>query len=114
MSIVAHSWVRFFDTLGVGWLATLQVVDLPNVVKTAFEAALLIVIPTVLGGFLVVWLYGRWPAIRHAWPLVLILGTILGGGAASIRFYQPRTVYLPCRNCGANRPLSAVALAALR
>lgn len=89
MSIVAHSWARFFGTLGVGWLATLQVVDLPNVTKTAFEAALLIVIPTVLGGFLVVWLYGRWPAIRHAWPLVLILGTILGGGQLLFVFISP-------------------------
>ena len=44
------------------------------------KRALLILIPTYLGGLLVVWLYGRGPAVRHAWPLVLILGTILGVG----------------------------------
>jgi lactate permease len=80
MGVVAHAWARFFGTLGVGWLATLQVANLNDVPRAAFESALLILISTYGGGLLVVWLYGRWKAVRHAWPLVLILGTILGGG----------------------------------
>lgn len=36
-----------------------------------------------------VWLYGRWPAVRHAWPLVLILGTILGGGQMVCTLFSP-------------------------
>jgi lactate permease len=80
MAVIAHAWARFFGTLGVGWLATLQVVELKDIPRAAYEAALLILIPTYLGGLLVVWLYGRWPAVRHAWPLVLILGTIMGVG----------------------------------
>src|SRR5262249_60435521 len=42
-----------------------------------------------LGGLFVVWLYGRWPAVRHAWPLVLILGTILGIGQLLAAFISP-------------------------
>jgi lactate permease len=80
MGVIAHAWARFFGTLGVGWLATLQVVELQDIPRAAYEAALLILIPTYLGGLLVAWLYGRWPAVRHAWPLVLILGTIMGVG----------------------------------
>jgi lactate permease len=80
MAVIAHAWARFFGTLGVGWLATLQVVELKDIPRAAYEAALLILIPTYLGGLLVVWLYGRWPAVRQAWPLVLILGTIMGVG----------------------------------
>jgi lactate permease len=80
MGVVAHAWARFFGTLGVGWLATLQVVELKDVPRTAYESALLILIATYLAGFFVVWLYGRGPAVRHAWPLVLILGTIMGVG----------------------------------
>ena len=80
MGVVAHAWARFFGTLGVGWLATLQVANLQDVVRAAYEASLLILIPTYLGGLFVVWLYGKGPAVRHAWPLVLILGTILGVG----------------------------------
>jgi lactate permease len=89
MGVLAHAWARFFGTLGVGWLATLQVVHLDDVVRAAYEASLLILIPTYLGGLLVVWLYGRWPAVRHAWPLVLILGTILGVGQLLVALFSP-------------------------
>jgi lactate permease len=80
MGVVAHAWARFFGTLGVGWLATLQVANLNDIPRAAFESALLILISAYGGGLLVVWLYGRRQAVRHAWPLVLILGTILGVG----------------------------------
>jgi lactate permease len=89
MGVVAHAWARFFGTLGVGWLATLQVVELTNIPRAAYEASLLILIPTYLGGLLVVWLYGRGPAVRHAWPLVLILGTILGVGQLLAAIISP-------------------------
>ena len=80
MGVLAHAWARFFGTLGVGWLATLQVANLQDVPRAAFESCLLILIPTYLAGLFVVWMYGKGPAVRHAWPLVLILGTILGVG----------------------------------
>src|ERR671917_1072928 len=89
MGVLAHAWARFFGTLGVGWLATIQVADLDDLTRAAFEAGLLILIPTYLGGFMVVWLYGRWPAVRHAWPLVLILGTILGVGQMLSTLFSP-------------------------
>jgi len=89
MGVVAHAWARFFGTLGVGWLATLRVASLEDVVRAAYESALLILIPTYLGGLLVVWLYGKGPAVRHAWPLVLILGTILGVGQLLAAFISP-------------------------
>src|SRR5215471_11470253 len=48
MGVLAHAWARFFGTLGVGWLATLQVVELKDIVRAAYESALLILIPTYL------------------------------------------------------------------
>ena len=89
MGVVAHAWARFFGTLGVGWLATLRVASLEDVARAAYESALLILIPTYLGGLLVVWLYGKGPAVRHAWPLVLILGTILGVGQLLAALISP-------------------------
>lgn len=89
MGVLAHAWARFFGTLGVGWLATVQVADLDDLVKAAFQSGLLILIPTYLGGFLVVWFYGRWAAVRHAWPIVLILGTILGVGQMLATLFSP-------------------------
>lgn len=89
MGVLAHAWARFFGTLGVGWLALLRVADVEDAVRAAYESALLILIPTYLGGLLVVWLYGKGPAVRHAWPLVLILGTILGVGQLLAVFISP-------------------------
>jgi lactate permease len=89
MGVVAHAWARFFGTLGVGWLATVQVANLQDLVRAAYEASLLILIPTYLGGLLVVWLYGKGPAVRHAWPLVLILGTIMGVGQLLVSLFSP-------------------------
>ncbi|GKY86858.1 L-lactate permease [Sinisalibacter aestuarii] len=87
--IIAHVWAKFFGTLAVGWLATLQVVDLADEAEVAFQTGLLLIIPVVLGGFTVVWMYGRGPALRHAWPLVLIIAAIHGGGQAVMTLVDP-------------------------
>lgn len=89
--IIGHIWAKFYGTLGTGWFATLQVVDLDQATinAAAYESALLIVIQAILGGFTIVWLYGRWPAIRHAWPLVLIIAAIQGVGQVIIALVDP-------------------------
>jgi lactate permease len=87
--IIAHIWAKLFGTLGVGWLATLQVISLADPISTAFASALLILLQVVLGGFTVVWMYGRWPAVRHAWPVVLIISAIQGGGQMIVALYHP-------------------------
>lgn len=93
--VLAHAWARFFGTLGVGWLATLRVTagedgeNAYHVTRAAFESGLLILISCYLGGALVVWLYGRWAAVKHAWPLILILGTILGVGQMLCTLFSP-------------------------
>ncbi|WP_036961798.1 L-lactate permease [Promicromonospora kroppenstedtii] len=89
MGVLAHAWARFFGTLGVGWLATVQVADVENQVAAAFQSGLLILISAYGGGFFVVWIYGRWAAVRHAWPIVLILGTILGVGQMMATLFSP-------------------------
>lgn len=89
--IIAHIWAKFFGTLGVGWLATLQVVDLDaaTATATAYQSAWLMIIQVLLGGFTVVWMYGRGPAIRHAWPLVLIISAIQGLGQVIVALFEP-------------------------
>src|SRR5262245_55098772 len=89
IGVLAHAWARFYGTLGVGWLATVQVANLQDIVRAAYESALLILIPAYMGGLFVVWVYGKWPAVRHAWPLVLILGTILGVGQLLVALFSP-------------------------
>jgi lactate permease len=102
--IIAHLWAKFFGTLGVSWFATLAVVDLADPAATAFQSGLLLIVPCVLGGFTVVWMYGRWPAIRHAWPLVLIIATLQGGGQALFALVDP----VLCTFVGATAALVAL------
>lgn len=87
--LIGHIWAKMFGTLAVGWLATLQVVELADPVEAAFQSALLLVIPSVLGGLTVVWMYGRGPALRHGWPLVLIISGIHGGGQLVMTLVDP-------------------------
>lgn len=87
--LIGHAWANMFGTLAVGWLATLQVIDLENLVETAFQTALLLWIPNLVAGFTIAWLFGRMPAVRHAWPLVLIISVIHGGGQLVLTLWDP-------------------------
>lgn len=89
--IIAHIWAKFYGTLGVGWLATLQVVDMDAAMTLSMgiQAGILILIQAVLGGFMVVWMYGRGPALRAGWPLVLIIAAIQGIGQIFTVFIDP-------------------------
>ncbi len=87
--IIAHIWAKVFGTLAAGWLATLQVVNLEDPQLAAVQTAVLLIIPTLLGGFTVAWLYGRWAAIAHAWPLILIIGGIQSIAQILIMYIDP-------------------------
>jgi lactate permease len=87
--LIGHAWANMFGTLAVGWLATLQVVELENELVTAVETGILLWIPNLLSGFAIAWLYGRLPAVRHAWPLILIISGVHGGLQLAIMFWDP-------------------------
>lgn len=87
--LIGHAWATMFGTLGVGWLATLQVIELGDPVETAFQTALLLWPSTLLAGLAIAWLYGRMAAVRHAAPLVLVIATVHGGGQAALTLWDP-------------------------
>ena len=77
--LIGHAWANMFGAFAVGWFATLQVIELSNPAETAFQTAILLWISNLLAGFNIAWLYGRWAAVRHAWPLVLVVSAVHGG-----------------------------------
>ena len=81
---------KYYGTLGLGWI-TLQVVDLDpaTAAATGTLTAWLMVIQALFGGFMIVWMYGRWAAIRHAWPLILIISAVQGLGQVLVVQFQP-------------------------
>jgi lactate permease len=87
--LIGHAWANMFGTLAVGWLATIRVVDLEFQTETAFQTAILLWIPNLLGGLAIAWLFGRMPAVIHALPLVLIISLIHGGGQLLLTLWNP-------------------------
>ncbi len=76
--LIGHAWANMYGTLAVGWIATLQVVDLQNVTEAALQSAILLWIPTIAAGFTIAWFYGGLAAVRHALPFILIISSIHG------------------------------------
>ncbi len=87
--LIGHAWANMFGTLAVGWLATIRVVDLENLTETAFQTGILLWIPNILAGFALAWLYGRMKGIARAWPLIIIISLIQGGGQLALVLVDP-------------------------
>ena len=89
MPLIGHAWGNFFGTVGIGWLATLQVVDVEDAQAYGLMTSLLLVIPILAGPLAIAWMLGRMPAVRHALPMVLIISVIMGGGQIGFVFLSP-------------------------
>lgn len=77
--LIGHAWGNLFGTLAVAWLATLQVLTVDDPTLAATQAALLLCVPVATTGVIIGWFYGRWPAVRHALPMVLAVSVLHGG-----------------------------------
>ena len=87
--LLGHAWANMFGTIAVSWLATNQVIDIADPLATAWQTAILLWIVNIAGGFAIAWMYGRWNAIRHALPMILIISLIHGGGQLALVFWNP-------------------------
>jgi lactate permease len=87
--LIGHAWANMFGTLAVGWIATLQVVDLENETRTAFETGILLWIPNIAAGLFIAWLVGRGKAVAHALPLIAVITLVQGGGQLVLTLWNP-------------------------
>ncbi len=87
--LIAHTWAKMFGTLGVGWLAMLNVVDVADPTSTAVQTGILLWLVNLLGGLGVAWMYGRMPALRHSLPMILIISAIHGGVQLGMMYVDP-------------------------
>lgn len=102
--LIGHAWATVFGTIAVTWLATERVIDMADPVATAWQTALLLWIPDLFGGLAIAWLFGRWPAVRLALPMIAVISLIHGAGQLALASWYPAVSnFIP----------SAVALAAL-
>lgn len=87
--LIGHAWANMFGTIAVSWLATNQVIDIADQTSTAWQTAALLWIINLPAGLMIAWLYGRWAAVRHALPLILIISLIHGGGQLALVLWNP-------------------------
>lgn len=87
--LIGHSFANMFGTLAVGWLATLQVVELNNQQATALETAALLWIPNLLSGLAIAWMYGRGKGVMKALPVIGVITLIHGGGQLALAGVNP-------------------------
>jgi len=87
--LIAHAWAKHFGTLGVGWLAMTNVVEISDPTRTTVESAILLWLVNLLGGLVVAWFYGRMPAVRHGLPMILVISAIHGGLQLALMYFNP-------------------------
>lgn len=87
--LIAHAWAKMFGTLGVGWLAMLNVTEVQDPTGTAVENAILLWLVNLLGGLVVAWFYGKMAGIRHGLPMILIISAIHGGVQLALMYVNP-------------------------
>ncbi len=87
--LIGHAWANMFGTLAVAWLATLQVIPLEAELATTVETAILLIIPAVVAGVAIAWLFGRMPAVRYALPMILVISTLHAGIQLGLMFWDP-------------------------
>lgn len=80
IALIGHAWGKMFGTLAVGWIATLNVIDIENQSLSLLFHGILLWIPNLLGGFMICYLFAKWKGVRSAWVFVLVVSLIQGGG----------------------------------
>ncbi|HEY9857097.1 MAG TPA: L-lactate permease, partial [Stenomitos sp.] len=83
------AWGHLFGSLAISWLTLVRVTDLANPVPTALQSALLLCIPILGAGIGIAWMFGRWAVLRQSWPLIAVLGILMGGGQVLVTLWDP-------------------------
>ena len=82
--LMAHAWANTFGTLALGWEALVQQSSLGSDPVTYWSAALWTGILTgilcIMAGTIICLFYRGLAGLRHGWPALLVIGTILAGG----------------------------------
>src|SRR5690625_3598742 len=87
--LIGHAWANMFGTLAVGWIATVNAVQIDNEVLTLIYTGILLWIPNLIAGLMISWLFGKWKGVKQGFLAVVIISVIHGGGQLGILFADP-------------------------
>ena len=79
LPMIGAAWANMFGSLGTTWLATRNVVDIPDIPLMVRTTTLLLLVPILTSGLTIAWFYGRGWALRRGGPAVLAVSVVQGG-----------------------------------
>ncbi|WP_067725881.1 L-lactate permease [Oceanobacillus damuensis] len=94
--LIGHAWANMFGTLGVGWLATVNAVQIEDTTATLLYTGFLLWIPNIIAGFMICWLFARWKGIKEGFLAVIVISLIHGGGQLALVAFNPElSAFIP-------------------
>ncbi|MFC4737705.1 L-lactate permease [Bacillus daqingensis] len=82
--LIGHAWANMFGTLAVGWIATINAVEIQEQALTLFYTSILLWIPNLLAGLMICYLFAKWKGVKEGFWVVVIISLIHGGGQLAL------------------------------
>ena len=86
ITLLGHAWANTYGTFALAWDALLTQSETTAVFETKILAGLLLWGVNIAGALIICWLYGKWKAVRHMLPFVLVISTVHGAGQMLVSF----------------------------
>lgn len=86
--LVGHVWANMFGTVGVGWIATINAVEIENITATLIYTTILLWATNLLSGFTIAFIYAKWQGVKDAWLLILVISFVHGAGQIGVALFS--------------------------
>lgn len=94
--LVGHLWANMFGTVGVGWIATINAVDIENITATLIYTSILLWVVNILSGLTIAFIYARWQGIKEGFLVIAVISLIHGGGQLVVAMFSPElSAFIP-------------------
>lgn len=89
ITLMGHAWANTFGTLGLAWNVLAQQTGLGDSPRALLFTGLMLWGCNLAGGLAICWVYGRGKALRHMFPMILLISCVQGGGQLLSAQFNP-------------------------
>lgn len=89
LPLIGINWANMFGSLGTGWLATINLVDLENETLMLLFTGIMLWVADLTAGLIIAWLFGKMNGVKEGLPAILIISLIHGGGQIAALQFNP-------------------------
>lgn len=87
--LIGHAWSNMLGSLAVSWIATSNLIDIPNESLTLLYISILLWIVNFMSGITICFLFAKWKGIKEGLPVVIMISLIHGGGQLILSQINP-------------------------